>query len=127
MQSTLWSYAAPADRKPLASAFFAWLLDANGTHHLGTRVLKLFYLKCSLELNEVVDVRVLTKQSPSRDRRFDMTDNHGDTSNLVIETKCKTFGSREQLERYAAKSPVAMWAGFSEMNCPELTDTDRHA
>lgn len=125
MTSTIWSFAAPGDRETLASAGLAWLLDPHGSHGLGTSMVNFLFERSALQPTSGDAIEIVTEDSPSRDRRFDIAVKEGNATCLVIEVKCKTFGSDEQLHRYAKSAQAVMRVGFGEWNWPTLEPADR--
>jgi hypothetical protein len=73
MTSTIWSFAAPGDRETLASAGLAWLLDPHGSHGLGRANLNFLLERSALLPTSGDAIEIVPEDSPSRDRRFDIT------------------------------------------------------
>lgn len=127
VETTLWYYASPGDRETLATAGIAWLLDPAGNHGHGRSVIDFLLRRCGIDSTPGSHLHVDVQDSPSRDRRFDIAIFENNTRNVVVELKCKTFGTREQLERYAAsqEQPHVVRVGYGEWNWPTLNDSDR--
>jgi hypothetical protein len=119
MASTIWTFAAPGDRETLASAGIAWLLDASGSHGLGSVVLRHFCQRAGIAVPENAKIE---PEDVSRDKRFDIAVKCSDVRQMVIEVKCKTFGSAKQLQKYAGDGTKVVRCGFGEWNWPDLTD-----
>jgi hypothetical protein len=78
-----------------------------------------------LEPFNYVKIQIEPQESPSRDKRFDISIKHYATRIIVVEVKCKTFGNLQQLEHYSSDAKAVLRCGFGEWNWPDLTEEQR--
>src|SRR5690606_29760689 len=57
-----------------------------------------------------------------RDKRFDILLRVDEHPACVVEVKCKTAGTEDQLRRYADEGIRVVRVGFDEWNFPDLSD-----
>lgn len=125
--STIWSYAAPGDRETLTAAGIAWLMDPNGSHGLGAKILEHFAERAGLSTSLQGNVEIRLEDSPSRDKRFDIAVFSEQERILIVEVKCKTFGYLSQLDRYQESQDSSVGilrCGFAEWNWVDLEERE---
>ena len=100
-------------------------MDPSGDHRLEQQVLNAILGTLGHPIDWKHPVVVKTEFRSDSARRFDISLHDGGECVVVLEVKCKTFGTIKQLERYAEKSPFVARVGFDEWNWPDLTDKTR--
>ena len=121
---SVWQYLAPADRETFVSGTICWLMDPKGDHGLGNQLLSVLLKKLELSANTNSELTVKPEVTEGRDKRFDICVCENDNPIAVFEIKCKTFGSQEQLKKYAEQTKVGRIA-FGEWNFPGLSEDER--
>jgi len=100
-------------------------MDCNGNHDLKSEFLKEIFQKIQKEIGCSDNIKIATEESPDADKRFDISVKINDNYIVVFEVKCKTMGTKKQLERYSEKANLVIRIGFDEWNFPDLNDDDR--
>lgn len=124
MSNTLWNFLAPADRETFISGTLAWLMDYNGDHSLKNEFLNKML---SLVHNKIKDsdiIEITPEESFGTGKRFDISVKVNGDLFVVFEVKCKTTGSKKQLERYSKDADVIR-ISFDEWNFPDLDEQER--
>ena len=122
---SVWQYLAPADRETFVSGTICWLMDPKGDHGLGNQLLSVLLEKLELSANTNSELTVKPEVTEGRDKRFDICVCENDNPIAVFEVKCKTFGSQEQLEKYAQTQTKLGRIAFGEWNFPGLREDER--
>ena len=122
---SVWQYLAPADRETFISGTICWLMDPEGDHPLDNQLLSVLLKK--LKLSDKTDSKLIIKPevTESRDKRFDICVYENDDRIAVFEVKCKTFGSRDQINKYSKEQIKLGRIAFGEWNFPDLCESDR--
>ena len=120
-----WQYLAPADRETFISGTICWLMDPKGDHGLDNQLLSVLLEKLELSANTNSELTIRPEVTESRDKRFDIGVYENDNLIAVFEVKCKTFGSREQIENYAQTQTRLGRIAFDEWNFPYLNEDER--
>ena len=122
---SVWQYLAPADRETFISGTICWLMDPKGDHRLGNQLLSVLLEKLELSAKTNSELTIKPEVTEGRDKRFDICVYENDNPIAVFEVKCKTFGSREQIENYAQTQTKLGRIAFAEWNFPDLSEDDR--
>lgn len=122
---SVWQYLAPADRETFVSGTICWLMDPKGTHDLGNRLLSVLLKKLGLSANTNSELIIRPEVTEGRDKRFDICVYENGDQIAVFEVKCKTFGSREQIEKLAQTQTRLGRIAFDEWNFPDLSEDAR--
>ena len=121
---SVWQYLAPADRETFVSGTICWLMNPKGDHSLDNQLLSVLLEKLELSAKTNSELTVKPEVTEGRDKRFDICVYENREQIAVFEVKCKTFGSQEQLEKYAEQTKVGRIA-FEEWNFPDLSEDNR--
>src|SRR5690606_9653243 len=70
-------------------------------------------------------LEVIPEASGGRDKRFDILLRVDGHRACVVEVKCKTAGTEDQLQRYAKEGIHVGLVGFDELNFPDLSNDAR--
>ncbi|MGE0087576.1 MAG: PD-(D/E)XK nuclease family protein [Desulfococcaceae bacterium] len=124
-KTTLWNFLAPADRETFISGTLAWLMDCNGDHGLNTEFLEGILQKIDRNIELSKCIKIIPEESFASDKRFDISVKEDESRLLIFEIKCKTMGTKKQLERYSKEAKLLIRIGFDEWNFPDLDDNDR--
>ena len=122
---SVWQYLAPADRETFVSGTICWLMDPKGDHGLGNQLLSVLLEKLELSANTNSELTIRPEVTEGRDKRFDICVYENDNLIAVFEVKCKTSGSREQIENYAQTQIRLGRIAFDEWNFPDLSEDNR--
>ena len=122
---SVWQYLAPADRETFVSGTICWLMDPKGDHRLGNQLLSVLLEKLELSAKTNSELTIKPEVTEGRDKRFDICVYENDNPIAVFEVKCKTFGSRVQIENYAQTQTKLGRIAFEEWNFPDLSEDDR--
>lgn len=125
MKTTIWNFLAPADRETFISGVLAWLMDCNGNHDLKSEFLEGMFQKVQLKINNSSNIKIATEDSLDNDKRFDISVKINNNLFAIFEVKCKTKGTKKQLERYSKKANSVFRIGFDEWNFTDIDDNDR--
>lgn len=123
MNNNLWDFIGLADKETFLTGVIGWLLNPNADHGLGNLFLKEILNGVGLELEPdlIVEVEKMIKKR----RRLDISLNSNGQPRVAFEVKCKTYGSADQLYRYAESVPFVVRIGFGEWNYPDLSEKER--
>ena len=122
---SVWQYLAPADRETFISGTICWLMDPKGNHGLGNQLLSVLLKNLGLSANTNSELTIRPEVTEGRDKRFDICVYENDNLIAVFEVKCKTSGSREQIENYAQTQTRLGRIAFREWNFPDLCERQR--
>ncbi len=122
---SVWQYLAPADRETFVSGTICWLMDPKGDHGLGNQLLSVLLEKLGLSANTNSELIIRPEVTEGRDKRFDICVYENGDQIAVFEVKCKTFGSREQIEKLVQTQTRLGRIAFDEWNFPDLSEDAR--
>jgi len=122
-ETTLWAYLAPVDRETFISGILAWLMDQKGNHGLREEFLKRILHKAGIQILPSDKIQIVPEDISKEGKRFDIAIWRNDRLIIILEIKCKTRGSKKQLQRYEHEAKVIR-VGFDEWNFPYLEDSD---
>lgn len=123
MHNDLWHYIGLSDRETMISGMIGWLLDPNGDHGLGVSFLNEVIKK--IKVAHISYPTVHVEHKSKKKQRFDILLSDQEKPQVAFEVKCKTYGSKEQLERYSKIVPTIVRVGYAEWNFLDLDDSER--
>jgi hypothetical protein len=121
----LWNYVGLSDRETLLTGTLGWLMDPSGNHNAGPVFLQRIFRRIGFnDTSDLGNYEVEVEETDKRSR-FDLRIKRENQTELILEAKCKTYGSKKQLEKYEKSAPVVGRIGYGEFNYPDLNDEER--
>src|SRR3990172_10401581 len=104
-ETTLWAYLAPVDRETFISGILSWLMDQKGNHGLREEFIKRILHKAGIQILPSDKIQIVPEHISKEGKRFDIAIWLNDRL-VILEVKCKTKGTKKQLQEYERKAKV---------------------